>query len=212
MVRNPPLNRPNHLLRYRNCPHTRAQEPKDQLLRLEVFDIDRLRPGKLLSGQVTQVVNGRQLMGRQLIKLSEACKDGMNGNNERAEQQVLLGDNDWGAPGGPGKGLGIVHMTLQYWPFERLTKYDVENAMQVSRARGGCGSPQQVGNKARRNEGMRIVGHRSTVCKPGCVGRRMSIARANGRWATAPKHPRLAPADARRRAHLYFVSPVLKAR
>eukprot|EP00198_Chlamydomonas_reinhardtii_P000382 XP_001689717.1 predicted protein [Chlamydomonas reinhardtii] len=107
-----------------------VQEPKDQLLRLEVFDIDRLRPGKLLSGQVTQVVNGRQLMGRQLIKLSEACKDGMNGNNERAEQQVLLGDNDWGAPGGPGKGLGIVHMTLQYWPFERLTKYDVENAMQ----------------------------------------------------------------------------------
>ncbi|KAG2448431.1 hypothetical protein HYH02_006323 [Chlamydomonas schloesseri] len=107
-----------------------VQEPKDQLLRMEVFDIDRLRPGKLLSGQVTQVVNGRQIMGRQLIKLEEACRLGMEGKNADAVSKTyMLGDGDWGAPGGPGKGCGRVLLGLQYWPFEKLTKYDVENAM-----------------------------------------------------------------------------------
>ncbi|KAG2424545.1 hypothetical protein HXX76_014426 [Chlamydomonas incerta] len=122
--------RPKEVVVWNEYIYLLVQEPKDQLLRLEAFDIDRLRPGKLLSGQVTQVVNGRQLLGRQLIKMADVCKAGMDDrNNEGLGQRVLLGDGDWGAPGGPGKGMGVVLLTLQYWPFEKLTKYDVENAM-----------------------------------------------------------------------------------
>ncbi|GIL85222.1 hypothetical protein Vretimale_10731 [Volvox reticuliferus] len=101
------------------------QEPKNQLMWLELFDIDRLRPSKLLTGQVSQVVNGRQLMGRSLIKLAEVCRAGKEGLGITAH----LGRGEWGSPGGPGKGRGKVKLSLTYWPFESFTKYDTENAM-----------------------------------------------------------------------------------
>ncbi|GIL55458.1 hypothetical protein Vafri_11001 [Volvox africanus] len=101
------------------------QEPKNQLMWLEMFDIDRLRPSKLLTGQVSQVFNGRHLMGRSLIKLAEVCRAGKEGYGMTAH----LGRGEWGSPGGPGKGRGKVKLNMTYWPFESFTKYDVENAM-----------------------------------------------------------------------------------
>ncbi|GLC59938.1 hypothetical protein PLESTB_001556000 [Pleodorina starrii] len=105
------------------------QEPKDQLMLLEMFDIDRLRPTKLLTGQVSQVINGRQLVGRSLLKLAEVCREGTSGSGEPVGMISHLGKGEWGSPGGPGKGLGKVRLQLQYWPFEKFTKHDVENAM-----------------------------------------------------------------------------------
>ena len=44
-----------------------------------------------------------------------------------------------------GKGLGKVRLQMTYWPFEKFTKYDTENAMTVrpwnSRCAGLRGSP-----------------------------------------------------------------------
>ncbi|KXZ55135.1 hypothetical protein GPECTOR_3g286 [Gonium pectorale] len=101
-----------------------VQEPKDQTLRLEAFDVDRVRPSKLLTGNVTQIFNGRALIGRSLIKLAPACKAGVEGQSEPVAVTSHLGTGDWGSPGGPGKGKGKVKMELTYWPFEKLTKYD----------------------------------------------------------------------------------------
>ncbi|KAG2493047.1 hypothetical protein HYH03_008710 [Edaphochlamys debaryana] len=105
------------------------QEPADQMLRMEVFDIDSLDPTKLLKGQVTQVVGARQLIGRALVKLGETCREGLRGSTDPMNTCVHLGDGDWGSPGGPGKGMGKVSLSLNFWPFERFTKNDVENAL-----------------------------------------------------------------------------------
>ncbi|EFJ40787.1 hypothetical protein VOLCADRAFT_119865, partial [Volvox carteri f. nagariensis] len=109
---------------WRECIYLLIQEPKNQLLRLELFDVDRLRPTKLLTGQVSQVVNGRQLMGRSLIKLADVCQRGY-----APGLTAPVGRGEWGSPGGPGKGQGKVSLAMTYWPFEKFTKYDVENAM-----------------------------------------------------------------------------------
>ncbi|PNH08684.1 Synaptotagmin-2 [Tetrabaena socialis] len=78
-----------------------VQEPADQLLRLEAFDIDKLRPGKLLTGQVTQVVNSRSAVGRSLIRLRDVAKAGAEGNTDPVPVRTHLGEGDWGQSGGP---------------------------------------------------------------------------------------------------------------
>lgn len=78
-------------------------------MRLEVFDIDKLRPSKLLTGQVSQLVNGRQMVGRSLVKLAETCRLGsIEENKEEAEEDdpgvgltAHMGRGEWGSPGGP---------------------------------------------------------------------------------------------------------------
>ncbi|GFR39731.1 hypothetical protein Agub_g212 [Astrephomene gubernaculifera] len=113
---------------WNECIFLLIQEPRDQLMRLEAFDIDKLRPSKLLTGQVTQVVNGRGLIGRSMVKLGPICKAGSQDQSETVVTQ--LGRADWGSPGGPGKGAGKVRLQMRYWPFERFTKHDIENSME----------------------------------------------------------------------------------
>lgn len=76
------------------------QEPKDQWLRMEVFDIDMLRPTKLLTGAVSSAVNGREFLGRAMYRMDEVCRN--PGQNFTKYHE--LGKEDWGTPGGPVRG------------------------------------------------------------------------------------------------------------
>ncbi len=67
---------------------------------MEVFDIDMLRPHKLLTGAVNSVVNGREFLGRAAYRLDEVCRN--PGQNFTKYHE--LGKEDWGTPGGPVRG------------------------------------------------------------------------------------------------------------
>ncbi|KXZ55136.1 hypothetical protein GPECTOR_3g287 [Gonium pectorale] len=91
-----------------------VQEPKNQMLRLEAHQIKSL--------------GGRAVIGRTLVKLHEVCKAGARGREEPVPMRVHLGTDDWGAPGGPGKGAGRVLLQMSYFPFENLTQEHVMEA------------------------------------------------------------------------------------
>ncbi|EFJ40788.1 hypothetical protein VOLCADRAFT_107980 [Volvox carteri f. nagariensis] len=92
-------------------------EPESQVLRLEAFDVADGR-GR----------DGRRRIGRALVKLNPVCKEAMQGSKEHVSVRAQLGENDWGSPGGPGKGAGTVLLHMWYFPCEDFTQEQVLGA------------------------------------------------------------------------------------
>ncbi|GLI60523.1 hypothetical protein VaNZ11_002529 [Volvox africanus] len=95
-----------------------VQEPESQMLRLEAFD---LTEGRAREGAIT----GRRSIGRALVKLGRLCKAGMDGVHVDQSVRMQLGENDWGSPGGPGKGAGSILLGVSYFSCEDFTQEQV---------------------------------------------------------------------------------------
>ncbi|GIL85220.1 hypothetical protein Vretimale_10731 [Volvox reticuliferus] len=109
------------IVTWRHYIYLLVQEPESQMLRLEAFD---LTEGRASHGAIT----GRRSIGRALVKLGRLCKAGMEGSHVEQSVRVQLGENDWGSPGGPGKGAGSIMLAVSYFPCEDFTQEQILTA------------------------------------------------------------------------------------
>ncbi|KAG2448432.1 hypothetical protein HYH02_006324 [Chlamydomonas schloesseri] len=110
-----------------------VQEPRNQVMRLQAADYPRATV-KADTGLKAR----KDVIGRALIKLSPVTKAAEEADGNLADEdaefpiKANLGENDWGYPGGPGKGAGKVRLNMRYFPYEVLTRehmYSSEEAI-----------------------------------------------------------------------------------
>eukprot|EP00198_Chlamydomonas_reinhardtii_P000381 XP_001689716.1 predicted protein [Chlamydomonas reinhardtii] len=106
-----------------------VQEPRNQVMRLQAADYPRATTKADASAKAR-----KDIIGRALVKLSTVTKAAEEADPALAEEEaeipikVNLGMNDWGYPGGPGKGAGKVRLNMRYFPFEQLTAEHMKTA------------------------------------------------------------------------------------
>ncbi|KAK9808833.1 hypothetical protein WJX72_004641 [[Myrmecia] bisecta] len=95
-----------------------VQEPKTQLLRLQVFDHDSVHVKELLNVNVMkglrESVGAKTFMGRAAVPLRPLLTPG---DPQEKDAWYDLGKKDWAAEGGPGKGEGRLRLKLKYMSF-----------------------------------------------------------------------------------------------
>lgn len=91
-----------------------VQEPNSQEMRVTVYDKDFFSAKELLSLNVGNAIGSKELLGRVSVRLNQITKQ----EPEPLTKWYHLGEGDWSAPEGCGKGAGRIKLTCLYRSLE----------------------------------------------------------------------------------------------